>query len=136
VKAGSTDSTTVVASVDLLPTLCKITGVDLPKSVAFDGVDRSAAIQGEPLGVRDKPLMWEYGRNEKFFGYPRQPRDRSPQLAIRDGNWKLLLNANGEDAELYDLSSARDESHNVASEHPEETTRLKTAILDWRRSLP
>jgi hypothetical protein len=79
--------------------------------------------------------MWEYGRNEKFFGYPRQPRDRSPQLAIRDGKWKLLVNSDGEGAELYDLSSESDESTNVASQHGDETARLKKAVIDWRKSL-
>lgn len=136
VPAGATDSTTIVSSVDVLPTLCKLTGMELPKGEALDGVDRSAAIKGQPIVTRERPLMWEYGRNEKFFGYPRQPRDRSPQLAIRDGKWKLLVNANGEGAELYDLSSERDESTNVASEHPQEAARLKAAVIDWRHSLP
>jgi arylsulfatase A-like enzyme len=136
VPAGKADSTTVLSSVDLFPTLCKLTNAELPKDVEFDGLDRSAAVKGQPLATRERPLMWEYGRNEQFFGYPRQPRDRSPQLAIRDGKWKLLINANGEGAELYDMSSDRGESTNVASEHAEETTRLKAAVIDWRRSLP
>jgi arylsulfatase A-like enzyme len=136
VRASVTDSTTVLSSVDLLPTFCKLTGAELPKGIALDGVDRSAALKGQPLAARERPLMWEYGRNEKFFGYPRQPRDRSPQLAIRDGKWKLLVNANGDGAELYDLSSESDEATNVASEHEDETARLKKAVIDWRHSLP
>jgi hypothetical protein len=113
-----------------------MTGTELPKDVTFDGVDSYAALKGEPLATRERPLMWEYGRNEKFFGYPKQPRDRSPQLAIRDGKWKLLVNANGEGADLYDLSSDRSESTNIASEHAEQTVRLESAVTQWRHSLP
>ncbi|HEX3600217.1 MAG TPA: sulfatase-like hydrolase/transferase [Lacipirellulaceae bacterium] len=136
VPANQTDATTVVGSVDLFPTLCHLANVQLPQGVAFDGVDRSAALMGHALTSRERPLMWEYGRNENFFGYPKQPRDRSPQLAIRDGQWKLLVNADGEGAELYDLGTSSDESTNVATEHPEEAARLKKALLEWRHSMP
>lgn len=137
VPAGATDTTTIIGSVDMFPTLCRIAGAEVPKGVAFDGVDRSAALKGQPIASRDKPLMWEYGRNEKFFGYPKLPGDRSPQLAIRDGRWKLLVNVNGEGTELYDLSDGTtDETTSVAAEHPEEVARLQKAVLDWRRSVP
>ena len=134
--SGVTDETTVVSSVDMLPTLCKVAGAELPKGYAGDGEDCSGALKGKPQAERDRPLMWEYGRNEKFFGYPKTPSDRSPQLAIRDGKWKLLVNADGEGAELYDLSAAKDESQNVIAEHADLAARLKKAVLDWRSSWP
>ena len=34
--------------------------------------------------MRTKPLFWEYGRNAQSFKYP-AGRDRSPNLAVRDG---------------------------------------------------
>jgi arylsulfatase A-like enzyme len=134
--AGATDETTVIGAVDMLPTLCRIAGAEAPKGVVLDGIDRSVALKGKRQAERGRPLMWEYGRNEKFFGYPKQPSDRSPQLAIRDGNWKLLVNADGEGAELYDLSAGADETHNVIGEHADVAARLTKAVLDWRRSLP
>ena len=136
VPAGTTDATTVLASVDMFPTLCRMAGADVPKGVAFDGIDQSAALKGEPQATRDRPLIWEYGRNEKFFGYPKRPGDRSPNLAIRDGQWKLLVNTNGERAELYDLKSDPGESRNVATGNLNTTSRLQKAALDWRRSVP
>ena len=80
--------------------------------------------------------MWEYGRNAKFFGYPKQPRDRSPQLAIREGNWKLLCNADGEGVELYDFSLDKNEDDNVAAEHPEVVGRLQKELLACARACP
>jgi len=133
---GKVDETTVIGAVDMLPTLYKIAGAPLPRGYVADGVDRSAALQGTPQTDRERPLLWEYGRNEKFFGYPKLPGDRSPQLAIRDGDWKLLVNADGEGAELYDLSASNDESRNVIAEHADVAARLKKAVLDWRRSWP
>jgi arylsulfatase A-like enzyme len=133
--AGVTDKTTVLASVDMFPTLCHVAGAKLPSGVAFDGIDMSASLKGDP-GPRERPLMWEYGRNAKFFGYPKLPDDRSPNLAIRDGNWKLLVNADGENAELYDLATDPDEANNIAKEHAEVATRLKSEVLKWRKSMP
>ena len=134
--AGATDETTVIGAVDMLPTLCSIAGAEAPKGVELDGIDRSVALKGKPQAERERPLMWEYGRNEEFFGYPKQPRDRSPQLAIRDGKWKLLVNADGEAAELYDLSADTNETNNVIGEQPDNAARLKKSVLDWWRSLP
>jgi arylsulfatase A-like enzyme len=134
--AGVTDAKTVLGAVDMFPTLCRIANVDLPEGIEFDGIDRSASIKGMPVADRPRPLMWEYGRNEEFFAYPKQPRDRSPQLAIRDGKWKLLCNADGQGDELYDLSTDREEAHNVKSKHLDVVARLQQTLLDWRRSLP
>jgi hypothetical protein len=78
----------------------------------------------------------EYGRNATFFGYPKLPGDRSLNLAIRDGQWKLLVNTDGQGAELYDLSNDPSGSKNVATNHPDEAARLQSAVLSWRRSMP
>lgn len=136
VPEGVTDSKTVLASVDMFPTLCQLAGAELPSNTAFDGIDRSAALRGTPIATRGRPLMWEYGRNEKFFGYPKLLGDRSPKLAIRDNDWKLLVNADGQGAELYDLSTDPRESRNVAKDHPEEVAHLQSDLLKWRRSMP
>lgn len=136
VPAGVTDSSTVLASVDMFPTLCKLAGAKLPADVAWDGIDQSDALKGKPRTTRERPLLWEYGRNDAFFDYPKQPHDRSPQLAIRDGQWKLLVNADGQSAELYDLAVDRQETTNVADKHAEVVARLQKTLLEWRKSVP
>ncbi len=134
IPAGKTDSATVVASIDLFPTLCSLVGVALPKDASLDGVDASAAFLGTPL-PRGKPLLWEYGRQADYL-FPREPGARSPNLAIRDGNWKLLVNADGTGAELYDVTADPNETKNLATENPAEAERLRQAVLAWRKELP
>lgn len=85
---------------------------------------------------RTKPLFWEYGRKSKGYSYPPDPRDKSPNVAIRDGHWKLLVNADGTGAELYDLANDPKETTDVADNNPEVTERLKDRALSWRKTLP
>jgi arylsulfatase A-like enzyme len=133
-KSGVNDST-VVSSLDLVPTLAKLCGADLPIGYAPDGEDVSAALRGE-AHKRTKPLYWEYGRNPKSFAFPKDDRHKSPNVAVRDGDWKLLVNADGTGAELFDLSNDRAESKNLAGDNPDVANRLADAALRWRKSVP
>jgi arylsulfatase A-like enzyme len=135
VSAGRVDEQTIVGGVDLFPTLCAIAGAKPPQGVTLDGEDLSAALFGKSV-ARQKPLFWEYGRNDQFFNYPPAPHDRSPNLAVREGKWKLLVNADGSKAELYDLSTDPKETTNQVKDHPEKAGQLRAAALKWRQSLP
>lgn len=134
-RAGVVNETTVISANDLLPTLAAITGAPLPKGYAADGEDMTAAFRGESPR-RAKPLFWEYGRNPTAFAYPQAARQRSPNVAVRDGAWKLLVNADGTGAELYDVVADRAEVRNVIADQPDVARRLTDAALAWRRSLP
>ena len=134
VAAGKVDETTVLHAVDMMPTLAKIAGAPLPEGYVGDGVDASDALLGKPM-TRANPLLWEYGRNETSFKYPEAP-DRSPNVAIRVGRWKLLINADGTGAELYDLDEDCNETRNLAPERTDIAKRFTDAALAWRKSLP
>ena len=133
--AGRVDETTIMDGVDFFPTLCKLAGAPLPSDTPFDGEDFSASFFGKPE-TRQRPLYWEYGRNTVGFDFPRNPHDHSPSLAIRDGKWKLLVNADGSGAQLYNLQSDRDENTNCVAANPDEAQRLKDLVLAWKKSLP
>ncbi len=134
VPAGRVDEQTVVAAVDVFPSLCALAGVKLPTGREFDGEDLSSALLGRTAS-RTKPLFWEYGRNNTSFAYPKG-RDRSPNVAMREGKWKLLINADGSGAELYDVVNDAGESQNLAAEQEHIVKRLADAALAWRKSLP
>ena len=136
IPAGRVDEHTVISAVDWLPTLAVIAGAKLPEAFAPDGLDRSEAlVPGHPLD-RSKPLFWEYGRNETSFKYPGITGNQSPHLAIRDGNWKCLVNADGTGAELYDLAIDPNETTNLAAKHPEVAHPLADKAVAWRKTLP
>jgi arylsulfatase A-like enzyme len=135
VPAGRVDDQTVINGVDLFPMFCKLTGTAIPTDVKFDGEDLSESFFGK-VTVRKNPMFWEYGRNNISFDYPRNPHDHSPNVAMREGKWKLLINADGSDLELYDLEADRNETKNVAEANSEVAKRLSGEALQWRKSLP
>ena len=133
--AGRVDEESVVSGVEFFPTLCAAAGAKVPEGVTFDGQDVTAALTGGVL-KRAGPLFWEYGRNEKFFAYPPIANDRSPNLAVREGRWKLLVNADGSGVELYDVVADPGEKENLAAKNPDVAKGMTERVLAWRKSLP
>ncbi|WP_293312004.1 sulfatase-like hydrolase/transferase [Pedobacter sp. UBA5917] len=129
-----TDDQSVVSAVDLLPSLAKMAGINLSSGYNGDGLDRSRVLMGKP-SARNKEMFWEYGRNDIAFKYPR-PIDKSPNLAIRSGEWKLLMNSNGSDIQLYNINKDKKESNNLAAAEQKTTAELKKKLLAWWQSLP
>jgi arylsulfatase A-like enzyme len=134
IPTGRTNEKSVVAGVDLFPSVCALAGISSPKGVIFDGLDMSRVFLGDEP-IRQEPLMWEYRRDPSYLK-PGNPKFISPNLAIREGRWKLLVNDDGSGSELYDLDADPSEQANLASERPEVTKRLSEMILAWRKTLP
>jgi arylsulfatase A-like enzyme len=130
VPAGRIDGTSVVAGVDLLPTVCRLVGVPTPADVSLDGEDMSDVLLGQARRRRT-PLMWEW--RFRVFG---EPFHRSPILAIRDGDWKLLMNPDRSRVELYDVPRDPAQLNNIASHRPDVVARLGEKVLAWQKSLP
>jgi len=143
VPAGVVNNSTVVNAVDFFPTICSLASVPAPYGVSFDGEDLSAAFRGGKQ-TRTKPLFWEYGRKPaakgakglRAFPYPSEPDSKSPNVALRDGRWKLLVNADGSRVELYDLDADPNETRNLAEARPDIARQLTERALAWRKSLP
>lgn len=133
--AGRVDERTVLAAVDLFPTLCAITQAAPPAGTTLDGQDMSTALLNSPV-AHSKTIFWEYGRSSKEFKYPQREYDRSPHLAVREGKWKLLINADGADAQLYNLEADANETTNLAGKNPELAKKMSDQALTWKRSLP
>ena len=133
--AAVVNETTVASAVDLMPTLATLCGAKLPAGYRPDGDDLSAAVTGAKP-VRAKPLFWEYGRNATSFAYPKDATQRSPNVAVRDGDWKLLVNADGTGVELYELAKDRGETTNIAARNPDVTRKLTDMALAWRKAMP
>jgi arylsulfatase A-like enzyme len=132
VPAGRVDEQSILSAVDFLPTLCNLAGAAAPRGNTLDGIDVSAVWRGETIPKRG-PLYWEYGRNDEFFRFG---PERSPNVAVRRENWKLLVNADGSKTELYDLTLDPKEARNLAEAKPDLARELRKLALDWREALP
>lgn len=134
IPAGTTDESSVISAVDILPTLAKLGHVAIPGSYHGDGVDKSEVLLGKPAS-RQQDLFWEYGRNNIAFRYP-QGKDKSPNLAVRSGDWKLIMNNEGTDIQLFNIKKDKYETTNVAGQEPATVAKLKERLLGWWASLP
>lgn len=137
IRPGTVNDSTVVSALDLFPSLCKLAGVSIPADIAgeFDGEDMSQTLLGT-AATRQKTLFWEYGRNKTSYGYPGNVIDRSPNVAVRKGDIKVLVNADGSDREIYNLRTNAKESTGALLNDTKETDELTSAALQWRHSLP
>lgn len=136
VKPGAVDNDTVWCTVDLLPTLTSLAGIPMTEEGkgTADGEDMSKAILGDAPVKRTKPLLYEYGRTKQV---PRPKGDAlSPTLAIRQGDFKVLVNYDGSDLEMYDIKKDPTEKTNVADQHKEEAQAMAKTVIDWSKTLP
>ena len=133
ITAGNTDETSLISAVDLLPSFCKLAGVNISNLSDLDGEDRTSVWLSH-ASTRVAPLFWEYGRND-FFSFPKEV-NRSPILAMREGKWKFLMNVDETNMELYDLQKDKQERQNLADMHPRLVQRYKNALSNWRNNLP
>lgn len=74
--------------------------------------------------------------HNRSFAYPKDPSGRSPNVAVRQGDWKLLVNADGTNPQLYNVRADAGETLDVFQANAEIGARLKEQVLNWRRSMP
>ena len=130
IPAGKVNSGTVACGVDLFPSLCKLAGADVPAETELDGEDLSEAFMGRDI-ERERPIFWYYPNQPK----PGKREHVSPMLAVREGRWKLLIDPDGDGAQLYDLDEDLAEQNNSAPQQPQITRRLRQKIREWAKSV-
>ena len=126
--AGAKNDTTAFTAVDLLPTLCAAAGVTLPADYQGDGENLLATLEGNAT-KRNRPIFWEW------LGNKTEP-DWWPRLAVRDGDWKLVMTDDAKRVELHRLTDDRAEAADMAKDHPEVVARLAKLAVDWKATLP
>jgi len=131
---GDRNETSVFSAMDLVPSLLTITGSKLPQDVVFDGQDIADTLLGRKTASRTAPLHWRRPPDRKSIGTMNAAVQ--PDLAIRDGTWKLLCEYDGTKPKLYELTQDPAETTDLARRHPEVVQRLTAAILAWHQSMP
>lgn len=131
-KTGSTNRESVFAAVDLLPSLLAVAGVKPPADLKFDGVALPDVLLGRSSASRGEPLFFRRPPDRKSFNGEKN----LPDLAVRDGRWKLLCDYDGSRPQLYDLAVDPGEKTNLAPTHVDRARAMADAAVKWNRSLP
>jgi len=108
---------TIVMTMDWMPTLLSMAGVEAPKDYQLDGVDVSGMFAGQTLPERD--LFFRFNIHD--------------QEALRRGRWKYLKIAGNEF--LFDVIADPLERANLKGRHPKVFSDLKTAYADWNSGM-
>ena len=92
------------------------------KGKTLDGVSLIPLLDGKSIE-----------RNELYFHYPHFAFHRSnrPGSAIRNGNYKLILNYDDSSTELYDLKKDISETNDLSKEKPELSRALLGSLNQW-----
>lgn len=133
-KAGTHNETSVFAAFDLVPSILALAGVRAPEDTKFDGEDLAPVLIGRSTASRSAPICWRRPPDRKTAS--RELPERLPDLAMREGPWKLLCDYDGSHPQLYDLSRDRGETTNLAARHPDVVRRMSTGLLTWHQSMP
>lgn len=131
-KKGSVNESSVFSAIDLNRSLYSITGTD--PSQNLDGEDLSATLVGRSSASRKAPIFWRRPPDRPGYGHGFD--EDNPDLAVRDGDWKYLVNLDGSDPQLYHLRQDPGESQNLANQNPGIVTRLHKALLKWNSGMP
>lgn len=127
--AGAVDNQTPLCAIDLLPTFCQLAGVgQVPADI--NGEDMTDVFGGAQRD-RTTPLFWE-----ARFGNGYHVVDSSPMLAMIEGQWKLLANADRTRIELYDYLNDPTELINLADRNPDVAEKLFARVVAWQKTLP
>lgn len=109
--------------VDIMPTLCDLAEAEYPSSHKGKTVKPAAGLsmvpywKGQVADPESRTLYWQHLNHS----------------AVHDGDWKLvsLDDRDSKRWELYDLTSDRSETHDVAIDHPEKVAQLKKKWNAW-----
>ena len=128
---GTRNTRSVIAAIDLAPSLEALAGVKHPIALC-DGQDLLGVLLGETKESRGGPLFFSRPPHRKNY----DTYKNLPDLAVREGKWKLLCNFDGSDRQLYDMQTDRAEKLNQAAERPAVAKELQAKLLKWYHAMP
>ena len=129
---GSHNKESVFSAIDLVPSLLDLAGIKPERDNVYDGENLLRTVLGKTAESREAPIFFSRPPDRKsFYGF-----ENLPDLAMREGKWKLLCGYDGSGAELYDLLSDPGETINLAEENPELVQSMVKRSVEWWNSMP
>ncbi|MEI7730333.1 MAG: sulfatase [Verrucomicrobiota bacterium] len=144
IPAG-TESRDMLMTIDLLPTIAKRIGAELPKQ-PIDGLDVWPIISGQPGAKNPHSSYWFYyevnqlqavtsGDGRWKLQFPHTYRTLGGKPGGRDGKPAPYEQRKLEQAELYDLVADISETTDLAAKHPEIARQLEAEAEQAREEL-
>ena len=131
---GKANISSVLCALDVNRSLYTVCATKPPGDTSLDGEDLSATLLGRERSSRTAPIFWRRPPDRPGFGHGLQ--EDNPDLAVREGRWKFLVNYDGSDPQLYHLGKDPGESLNVAANFPEVVKSLHAKLKKWNSALP
>jgi len=94
-------------------------GVDVP--TGYEGINILSILEGRAP------------RQERTFFWRSAPNSNRTQQAVRQGDWKLVVDANH--LLLFNLRDDIGERHERAAQRPDIVRHLRTLLADWAHSV-
>lgn len=141
----ATTITREMGQIDLLPTICDITGIPLPANRTIDGISILPVLQGKSIDRSLKPLHWH------FYS----PRGNSPRSVMREGKWiitadwdqprpqgrfdtsyvNIIKHTNLTDLKLYNIAKDPGQLQDIKSKYTEVYNRLCAKIKELHKNV-
>ena len=126
IKPG-TQANDLSITLDVMPTILSVAGIDPPNERSLDGMDLSPVLF-EQKALPGRPLFWADLSNSG-----------SRSEALRDGPWKLVVQHPGarpgtfenEAIELFNLTDDEGEKTNLAAAQPERADSMLKQLQTW-----
>lgn len=130
IPAGKVNNSNVMSVIDLAPTVAGLTKTKTSSGYQPDGEDESEILLGKNKKT-SKDIYWYY--NNKPL--PGKKENISPTLAMRSGKWKLLMEPDGTNKQLYDLEKDHRETTNRVDGDKEFAKHLITKLTNWYQKI-
>lgn len=131
---GKVNETSVFSAMDINRSLYSLTETPLPDGHELDGEDVLDAMLGRSEEGREAPLFFR--RPPDRPGFQRWGDEDNPDLAVRSGKWKFLINYDKSEPQLYDLEKDVSESQNLAADQADLVEKFTTAVFEWNEGMP
>ena len=129
---GKRNGDSLLAAIDLVPSLAKLARAEPPAEATYDGEMLLPVLLGRSQASRQAPVFFSRPPHRKNYDHFKN----LPDLAVRQGDWKLLCDRDGSRPELFDIRRDPGETNNLAAAEAARVDDLTKKVIAWDRSMP